>query len=263
MSIHPLLQSNSGNDSTGFSLLSGIITSAKWIILHTLEVWDDRWYSQHVPTWTNPLYIVCILFVLFVLRIQTESINQSGKGEILEIFDDLWLQLRSTSKARTSAPDTRTPQWPKAIDSINPPPSPIGPLATRHVAFPVILMLRDHRCTWMLPWLSRSYHPGSWVQVLINYSCIMCQSKVAHGDEGGNLDLKWNRMCQGVDLNWIWGGLGNFTWWGISFFIFSSNFGHMSAILEGPTCRAHGKYMKHFTPPMIHNSWPSSFGNLK
>lgn len=32
-------------------------------------------------------------------------------------------------------------------------------------------------------------------------SCIMCQSKVAHGDEGGNLDLKWNRMCQGVDVN--------------------------------------------------------------
>lgn len=35
--FHPLLQSNSGNDSTGFSLLSGIITSAKWTILHPCQ----------------------------------------------------------------------------------------------------------------------------------------------------------------------------------------------------------------------------------
>ena len=68
ISIHPLLQSNSGNDSTGFSLLSGIITSAKWIILHTLEAWDDIWYSQRVPTWTNPLYIVCIVCTVCFVR---------------------------------------------------------------------------------------------------------------------------------------------------------------------------------------------------
>lgn len=52
------------------------------------------------------------------------------------------------------------------------------------------------------------------------------------------LEVPWITMCQAVDLNWIWRGLGNYIWWGISFFIFSSNFGHMSAILEGPTCRA-------------------------
>lgn len=113
-------------------------------------------------------------------------------------------------EATTSAPETRTPWYQEITFSFS--------------ARPYLLQTRDHKCTWMRPWRSHSYHPSFEFQIIPTCSWIFCGSC---GSEALILHANMSNMeCFSMQLVSAMG----------SFFIFSSNFGHMSAILEGPTC---------------------------
>ena len=113
-------------------------------------------------------------------------------------------------EATTSAPETRTPWYQEITFSFS--------------ARPYLLQTRDHKCTWMRPWRSHSYHPSFEFQIIPTCSWIFCEVAVVKHSFYMQTCQTWSASACSWCLHWG------------SFFIFSSNFGHMSAILEGPTC---------------------------
>ena len=67
-------------------------------------------------------------------------------------------------EATTSAPETRTPWYQEITFSFS--------------ARPYLLQTRDHKCTWMRPWRSHSYHPSFEFQIIPTCSWIFCEVAV-------------------------------------------------------------------------------------